>query len=137
MRYVFSSLGSLVFLMWSTQAQAIGNLSPASMGDWNGKTYDRANSIQQGYDIVVRQLGMAIANHPHAITSVGIHAGRDPLVGHQEHQVADSNGGRYVIRIAIDFVFESGLFTGADRHHKISATPGAAAAQNQTIGNDR
>ena len=62
MRYVFSSLGSLVFLMWSTQAQAIGNLSPASMGDWNGKTYDRANSIQQGYDIVVRQLGMAIAN---------------------------------------------------------------------------
>ncbi len=73
MRYGFSSLGSAIFLMWGSQAHAVGNLSPSSMGDWNGKTYDKGNSIQQGYNIVVRQLGMAVANHPHAMTSMGIH----------------------------------------------------------------
>ncbi len=50
-----------------------GNLSPSSMGDWNGKTYSQSSSIQQGYDIVVRQLGLAIANKPQTVTSMGIH----------------------------------------------------------------
>ena len=55
-----------------TSAHA-GNISPSSMADWNGKEYSSSNSIEQGYDIVVRQLGMAIANKPHTVTSMGIH----------------------------------------------------------------
>ena len=50
-----------------------GNLSPQSMSEWNGKSYTQATSIQQGYDIVVRQLGLAIANKPQTVTSMGIH----------------------------------------------------------------
>ena len=50
-----------------------GNISPQSMGDWNGKGYTQSSSIQQGYDIVVRQLGLAIANKPQTVTSMGIH----------------------------------------------------------------
>lgn len=50
-----------------------GNLSPQSMSDWNGKDYSQSASIQQGYGIVVRQLGMAIANKPQTISSMGIH----------------------------------------------------------------
>ena len=50
-----------------------GNLSPQSMSDWNGKDYSQSGSIEQGYGIVVRQLGMAIANKPQTISSMGIH----------------------------------------------------------------
>ena len=50
-----------------------GNISPQSMGDWNGKGYTQSSSIQQGYEIVVRQLGLAIANKPQTVTSMGIH----------------------------------------------------------------
>lgn len=50
-----------------------GNVSPRSMSDWNGKSYTQSASIQQGYEIVVRQLGLAIANKPQTVTSMGIH----------------------------------------------------------------
>jgi len=58
--------------LWSTEALA-GNLSPGSMNDWGGKAYTKTTSIQQGYDVVIRQLGMAIANKPTTVTSMGIH----------------------------------------------------------------
>ena len=59
-------------LMLGHTTQA-GNISPQSMSDWNGKSYTQSSSIQQGYEIVVRQLGLAIANKPQTVTSMGIH----------------------------------------------------------------
>ena len=43
------------------------------MSDWNGRPYQKTAAIQQGYDIVVKQLGMAVANRPQSVTSMGIH----------------------------------------------------------------
>jgi hypothetical protein len=70
---VLSSLLATSLLFWSAPAAAVGNLSPSSMNDWNGRAYNKTAAIQQGYDIVVKQLGMAIANHPHSVTSMGLH----------------------------------------------------------------
>ena len=67
-----ASLTLLASALWSTPAEA-GHISPSSMNDWNGKAYNKTSSIQQGYGIVVQQLGLAIANRPHAITTMGIH----------------------------------------------------------------
>ena len=62
----------LLFSIFSTIVQA-GNLDPSSMGNWSGKDYTAQDQIQQGFNIVSKQLGMAIANHPHAPSSMGIH----------------------------------------------------------------
>ena len=67
------SFGLAITGLLVTTTATAGNLSPQSMSDWNGKAYTQSNSIQQGYDIVVRQLGMAIANKPQTVTSMGIH----------------------------------------------------------------
>ena len=70
---VLSSLLATILLFWSAPAAAVGNLSPSSMNDWDGRAYNKTAAIQQGYDIVVKQLGMAIANHPQSVTSMGLH----------------------------------------------------------------
>jgi hypothetical protein len=49
-----------------------GSLDPSSMQDWNGETFSNTASMQQGYDIVIHQLGMAIANRPTPGASSGI-----------------------------------------------------------------
>ena len=70
---VLSSLLATSLLFWSAPTAAVGNLSPSSMNDWDGRAYNKTAAIQQGYDIVVKQLGMAIANHPQSVTSMGLH----------------------------------------------------------------
>jgi hypothetical protein len=49
-----------------------GSLDPSSMQDWNGETFSNTASMQQGYDIVIHQLGLAIANRPTPGSSSGI-----------------------------------------------------------------
>jgi hypothetical protein len=50
-----------------------GVINPSSMSEWSGQSYTSTSSIQQGYGIVVKQLGMSIANKPSAGTSSGIY----------------------------------------------------------------
>lgn len=50
-----------------------GNLDPSSMGDWNGTEYTKQSAIQTGFGVVSKQLGLAIANKPQGITSMGLH----------------------------------------------------------------
>ncbi len=62
----------MLFFMLIHSAHA-GSITPSSMSDWSGESYTSTPSIQKGYGIVVKQLGMSIANKPDSGTSSGIY----------------------------------------------------------------